>query len=160
MRYLRYLNKMKVNTASLLCQYRYQSTSKYLKEWSDLCIPSFSSILLEPVTAGINILDMFVFNVIYYTLIRAATYHLSQAAVTGSSTPCVWWGWAGLWTGCGTVYIQRWCPPPSAACVSADWYLRDRDKQRWLSGPYTVYLQNILKYHSTPDDNPDDTKKP
>lgn len=77
---------------------------------------------------------------------RYVTNRRVQAAVIGSSTLYVWWGWAGLWTDCDTVYIQRWCPPPSAACASAGSCLQAKEKQWWLlpviSGRiirYTVY---------------------
>lgn len=74
---------------------------------------------------------------------RCVTYCLVPAAVTGSSTLYVWWGWAGLWTDCGTVYTQRWCPPPSAACVSAGWCLQDGEAM--VTSSSQKELQEIIQ---------------
>ena len=65
-------------------------------------------------------------------LICSISNHQVQAAVTGSSTLYVWWGWAGLWTDCDTVYTRRWCPPPSAACVSTGWCLQENKSRAYL----------------------------
>lgn len=81
-------------------------------------------------------MDVFFFCVCVCMLMRCVTDRQAQAAVIGSSTLYVLWGWAGPWTDCDTVYTQRWCPPPSATYASAGWCLQDKDDDnyKWFKG--------------------------
>lgn len=82
-------------------------------------------------------------------LMRCAAHRQVRAALTGSSTPYAWWGWAGLGTDCDTAYTRRWCPPPSAACASAGWCLWTKRGEGCVSAAPGTTLRAFVNFKNT-----------